>query len=75
MWKAVFSDFKVQVWPERVTRVAGKSKELAPLHRVVGRQEIEVNLKLKIRDERRFNSLEELQRQLEKDAALCNPDM
>ena len=37
--------------------------------------EIEVNLKLKIRDERRFNSLEELQRQLEKDAALCNPDM
>lgn len=38
-------------------------------------QQLEVNLKLKIRDERRFESLEQLQRQLEKDAALCNPEM
>ena len=38
-------------------------------------QEIEVDLKLKIRDERRFASIDELQRQLEKDAALCNPEL
>ena len=36
---------------------------------------IEVDLRLKIRDERRFASIEELQRQLEKDAALCNPEL
>ena len=38
-------------------------------------QEIEVDLKLKIRDEQRFASIEELQRQLERDAALCNPEL
>ena len=38
-------------------------------------QEIEVDLKLKIRDEQRFASIDELQRQLEKDAALCNPEL
>lgn len=38
-------------------------------------QELEVDLRLKIRDERRFGSIEELQRQLEKDAALCNPEL
>ena len=38
-------------------------------------QEIEVDLKLKVRDERRFASIEELQRQLERDAALCNPEL
>ncbi|MBQ5395285.1 MAG: riboflavin kinase [Alistipes sp.] len=36
---------------------------------------IEVDLRLKIRDERRFASIEELQRQLERDAALCNPEL
>lgn len=34
---------------------------------------LEVDLKQKIRDERRFTSLDELQQQLEKDATLCNP--
>ena len=38
-------------------------------------QEIEVDLKLKIRDEQRFASIDELQRQLEKDAALCTPEL
>ncbi len=38
-------------------------------------QELEVDLRLKIRDEKRFSSIEELQRQLEKDAALCNPEL
>ena len=38
-------------------------------------QEIEVDLKLKIRNEQRFASIDELQRQLEKDAALCNPEL
>lgn len=38
-------------------------------------QQIEVDLRLKIRDERRFASIEELQRQLERDAALCNPEL
>lgn len=38
-------------------------------------QTLEIDLKLKIRDERKFNSLDELQRQLEKDAALCNPEL
>ena len=38
-------------------------------------QELEVDLRLKIRDERRFGSIEELRRQLEKDAALCNPEL
>lgn len=38
-------------------------------------QTLEIDLKLKIRDERRFSSIEELQQQLEKDAALCNPEL
>ena len=38
-------------------------------------QTLEIDLKLKIRDEQRFGSIEELQRQLEKDAALCNPEL
>ena len=38
-------------------------------------QNLEVDLRLKIRDERRFASIDELQRQLEKDAALCNPEL
>ena len=38
-------------------------------------QEIEVDLRLKIRDERRFASIEELHRQLERVAALCNPEL
>ena len=38
-------------------------------------REIEVDLRLKIRDERRFASIDELQRQLERDAALCNPEL
>lgn len=37
-------------------------------------QTLEVDLKSKIRDERRFNSIEELQQQLEQDAAMCNPE-
>lgn len=36
---------------------------------------IEVDLRLKIRDERRFASIDELQRQLKRDAALCNPEL
>ena len=35
-------------------------------------QEIEVELIRKIRDERRFDSIEELKGQLEKDASQCN---
>ena len=38
-------------------------------------QTLEVDLKEKIRDERRFTSLDELQQQLEKDAALCNHEI
>lgn len=38
-------------------------------------QTLEVDLKEKIRDERRFTSLDELQQQLEKDAALCNREI
>lgn len=38
-------------------------------------QTLEVDLRLKIRDEQRFASIDELQRQLEKDAALCNPEL
>lgn len=36
---------------------------------------LEVRLRLKIRDERRFKSIDELRRQLERDALLCNPEL